>query len=162
MADGSEPLSDSHGAGHDHVHALQRQMECVVLPARPGASISERPPIEIFLGTEPAQYRANRVFGWSIEKVRDPGREIRIHLLSELGGFDRRGWTTGFTNFRFALPALQEGRGRAIYNDEDQIYLTDPGVLFANNCWPFPRTQRDTGGAQNGHRVSSAADQVHR
>ena len=50
--------------------------------------------------------------------------------MSDLPGFDRRGWTTGFTNYRFAIPALQGGRGRAIYNDEDQIYRTDPGVLF--------------------------------
>ncbi|MBW1845387.1 MAG: hypothetical protein JRJ05_13675 [Deltaproteobacteria bacterium] len=103
-------------------------MECIVLPARPGAEITSLPPVEIFLGTEPAQYRANRVFAWSIEKVRNPFREVRIHLMSELPGFDRRGWTTGFTNFRFAIPALRGGRGRAIYNDEDQIYLTDPGA----------------------------------
>lgn len=113
-----------------HARALREAMECVVLPARPGAPPSERPPVEIFLGTEPAQYRANRVFGYSIEKVRDPGRELRIHLMSELEGFDRRGWTTGFTNYRFAIPALAFGRGRAIYNDEDEIYLTDPGRLF--------------------------------
>jgi mitochondrial fission protein ELM1 len=109
---------------------LRDTMECVVLAARPGAKVSDRPPVEIFLGTEPAQYRANRVFGWSIEKVRNPGREVRIYLMSELDGFDRRGWTTGFTNFRFAIPAYQGGCGRAIYNDEDQIYLTDPGELF--------------------------------
>lgn len=113
-----------------HAHALREAMECVVLPARPGAPPTGRPPVEIFLGTEPAQYRANRVFGYSIEKVRDPGREVRIHLMSELEGFDRRGWTTGFTNYRFAIPALAFGRGRAIYNDEDEIYLTDPGRLF--------------------------------
>ena len=110
--------------------AIRREMECVVLPPRPGVPRSDRPPVEIYLGTEPAQYRANRVFGWSIEKVRDPGREVRIHFMSELPGFDRRGWTTGFTNYRFAIPAFQGGRGRAIYNDEDEIYLTDPGVLF--------------------------------
>jgi len=113
-----------------HTRAQRDWMECVVLPARPGAVQSARPPVEIFLGTEPAQYRANRVFGWSIEKVRDPGREVRIYLMSELDGFDRRGWTTGFTNYRFAIPAYQGGVGRAIYNDEDQIYLTDPGELF--------------------------------
>jgi len=109
---------------------LRALLECVVLPPRADATPSERPPVEIFLGTEPAQYRANRVFGWSIEKVRDPGREVRIHLMSELPGFDRRAWTTGFTNYRFAIPALAGGRGRAIYNDEDEIYLTDPGALF--------------------------------
>lgn len=110
--------------------ALRETMERVVLPPHPGVRPSERPPVEIFLGTEPAQYRANRVFGFSIEKVRDPGREVRIHLMSELDGFDRRGWTTGFTNYRFAIPGLAFGLGRAIYNDEDEIYLTDPGRLF--------------------------------
>ena len=117
-------------ASTNQARSLRNSMECVVLAARPGAVPSDRPPVEIFLGTEPAQYRANRVLGWSIEKVRDPGREVRIYLMSELDGFDRRGWTTGFTNFRFAIPAFQGGSGRAIYNDEDQIYLTDPGELF--------------------------------
>ncbi|MBK7950026.1 MAG: hypothetical protein IPK00_15040 [Deltaproteobacteria bacterium] len=109
---------------------LRASMECVVLSPRPDARLSNRPPVEIFLGTEPAQYRANRVFGFSIEKVRDPGREVRIYFMSELPGFDRRGWTTGFTNYRFAIPAFCGGRGRAIYNDEDEIYRTDPGELF--------------------------------
>jgi mitochondrial fission protein ELM1 len=122
--------SSADGGPRTAPHNARDSMECVVLPARPGATPSTRPPVEIFLGTEPAQYRANRVFGWSIEKVRDPGREVRIYLMSELEGFDRRGWTTGFTNFRFAIPAYQGGQGRAIYNDEDQIYLTDPGELF--------------------------------
>lgn len=110
--------------------AIRADMECIELPPREGAVPSDRPPVEIYLGTEPAQYRANRVFVYSIEKVRDPGRTVRIHVMSELPGFDRRFWTTGFTNFRFAIPALQGGRGRAIYNDEDQIYLSDPGELF--------------------------------
>jgi hypothetical protein len=109
---------------------LRATMECAVLPARVDGPGSSRPPVEIYLGTEPAQYRANRVFAWSIEKVRDPGREVRIHVMSELEGFDRRGWTTGFTNYRFAIPELAGSGGRAIYNDEDQIYRTDPGVLF--------------------------------
>ncbi len=118
------------GAPARELEAIRERMECVVLSPRPGAPRSSLPPVRIYLGTEPAQYRANRAFVWSIEKVRDPGREIQIHLLSELPGFDRRLWTTGFTNFRFAIPALAGAEGRAIYNDEDQIYLTDPGVLF--------------------------------
>ncbi|CAM9569230.1 unnamed protein product [Discosporangium mesarthrocarpum] len=126
-SDVSPPAARPEYAG---ARVIREAMETVVLPARPGAAPSGRPPVEIYLGTEPAQYRANRVFAWSIEKVRDPGREVRIHLMSELPGFDRKGWTTGFTNYRFAIPAFQEGRGRAIYNDEDQIYLTDPGALF--------------------------------
>lgn len=128
-----DPASDSSapaGPPADRAARVREALETVVLPARSGASPSPAPPVEIYLGTEPAQYRANRVFGWSIERVRDPGREVRLHLMSELPGFDRRFWTTGFTNYRFAIPALQGGVGRAIYNDEDQIYLTDPGALF--------------------------------
>lgn len=86
--------------------------------------------MRIFLGTEPAQHRAERVFVWSIERVRDPGRRYEIHLMKDLAGFDRRRWTTGFTNYRFAIPHLAGGRGRAIYNDVDQVYRTDPAALF--------------------------------
>jgi hypothetical protein len=50
--------------------------------------------------------------------------------MKELVGFDRRRWLTGFTNYRFAIPDLADGSGRAIFNDVDQIYLTDPGELF--------------------------------
>jgi mitochondrial fission protein ELM1 len=103
--------------------------EQVVLPAR-GAEQATRPPVRIFVGSEPAQLRAERVFVWSIERARDPRREYRITLMRELPGFTRRGWTTGFTNYRFAIPQLCGGRGVALYNDVDQIYLADPGELF--------------------------------
>ena len=103
-------------------------LECVVLPARGGDGVL--PPVRIFLGTEPAQHRAERVFVWSVEQVRDPGRRYEIHLLKGLPGFRPRGWTTGFSNYRYAIPHLCEGRGRAIYNDVDQIYLADPAALF--------------------------------
>ena len=127
-----ENLPESPGAGpaESSACAVRESMETIVFPARAGAPPSNKPPVEIYLGTEPAQYRANRVFGYSIERVRDPGREVRIHVMSDLPSFNRRMWTTGFTNYRFAIPAFQGGRGRAIYNDEDQIYLTDPGELF--------------------------------
>ena len=57
------------------------QPECVVLGVREGVSPSPKPPVRIFLGTEPDQYRAERVFFWSIEQVRDPGRIYEIHLM---------------------------------------------------------------------------------
>ena len=106
------------------------QPECVVLGVRDGVRPSPKPPVRIFLGTEPAQYRAERVFFWSIEQVRDPGRIYEIHLMKELVGFDRRGWLTGFTNYRFAIPHFAGASGKAIYNDVDQVYLGDPGELF--------------------------------
>jgi len=86
--------------------------------------------VRIFVGTEPSQYRAERVFLWSIEQVRDPARVYEIHSLKSLPGFRDRLWNTGFTNYRFATPHFAGGRGRAIYNDVDQIYLADPAELF--------------------------------
>lgn len=105
-------------------------LECVVLPARQDAHGSGKPAVRIFVGTEAAQFRAERVFVWSIARVRDPARRYEIYLLKDLPGFDRRWWLTGFTAYRFAIPELAGGAGRAIYNDVDQIYLTDPAVLF--------------------------------
>jgi hypothetical protein len=65
-----------------------------------------------------------------VEKARDPSRRYEIHLMKDLIGFNRWWWTTGFTNYRLAIPYLAGGQGRAIYNDVDQIYLADPGELF--------------------------------
>jgi len=107
----------------------RRLPECITLPVRAGARPSPKPPVRIYLGSEASQFRPERVFVWSIEQVRDPGRVYEIHMMKELAGFDRSRWTTGFTNYRFAIPHFAAG-GRAIYNDEDQIYLTDPAELF--------------------------------
>jgi uncharacterized protein len=106
------------------------QPECVVLSVREGVAPSPKPPVRIFLGTEPAQNRAERVFFWSVEQVRDPSRTYEIYLMKDLVGFDRRRWLTGFTNYRLAIPDFAGGYGKAIYNDVDQIYLGDPGELF--------------------------------
>lgn len=115
----------------DRAHPPQRAVpETLVLDVRPGVAPSSDPPVRIFLGTEPSQYRAERVFLWSIEQVRDPSRVYEIHLMKDLCGFRKLFWNTGFTNYRFAVPAFAGYRGRAIYNDVDQIYLTDPAELF--------------------------------
>jgi hypothetical protein len=103
---------------------------CVVLDVRPGVLPSDLPPVRIFLGTEEAQYRAERIFFYSVEKVRDPARVYEIHLMKNVQGFDRSKWRTGFTNYRYAIPEWAGGQGRAIYNDVDQIYLADPALLF--------------------------------
>jgi len=104
--------------------------EIITLPVHPGVQPSGKPPVRLFVATEPAQFRAERVFMWSIERHRDPARAYEITLLKELSGFDDRRWLTGFTNYRFAIPHFAGGRGRAIYNDVDQVYCDDPGKLF--------------------------------
>jgi mitochondrial fission protein ELM1 len=96
----------------------------------PGATPAERPPVRIFLGTEPAQHRAERVFFHSLIRVRDPARVYEVYRMTRLPGFEQGRWRTGFTNFRFAIADLAGRHGRAIYNDVDQIYLADPAPLF--------------------------------
>ncbi|MFO1036927.1 MAG: ELM1/GtrOC1 family putative glycosyltransferase [Geminicoccaceae bacterium] len=95
-----------------------------------GVQPSDKPPVRIFLGTEDGQYRAERIFVYTIVKHRDPARIYEIYLMKNLTGFDRRAWRTGFTNYRFAIPSLAGGTGKAIYNDVDQIYFVDPALLF--------------------------------
>jgi mitochondrial fission protein ELM1 len=102
----------------------------IVLDARPGLRPSPKPPVVIFLGSEAAQQRAERVFCWSVETARDPARRYEIHVMRDLAGFRSRRWTTGFSNYRFAVPAFAGAVGKAIYNDVDQVYLADPGDLF--------------------------------
>ncbi|MEZ5598475.1 MAG: class I SAM-dependent methyltransferase [Pseudomonadales bacterium] len=99
-------------------------------PVTPATTPDPRPCVRIYVGTEPAQFRAERVLVWSILKHRDPGRHYQVYLMSNLRGFDRSDWKTGFTNYRYAVPGLAGFQGRAIYNDVDQIYFSDPALLF--------------------------------
>ena len=114
----------------DRPPARRSSPDRIVLGVRSGHRPSEKPPVRIFLGTERGQFRAERIFIWSVEKYRDPARIYEIHLLRDLKGFRRGFWLTGFTNYRFAIPEFAGFKGRAIYNDADQIYLTDPARLF--------------------------------
>lgn len=105
-------------------------LDCITFGVAAGVEPSSRPPVRIFLGSEEAQQRAERVFLYTVQKFRDPARVYQVYLMKDLPGFDRRIWRTGFTQYRFAIPELAGGSGRAIYNDVDQIYLTDPAELF--------------------------------
>ncbi|HET7313159.1 ELM1/GtrOC1 family putative glycosyltransferase [Salinisphaera sp.] len=113
-----------------HAESAQTRPLCLTLPPKPGVTPSDKQPVRIFLGTEAVQFRAERAFVWSVERVRDPSRSYEIHLMKDFTGFERRLWLTGFTNYRFLIPELAGARGRAIYNDTDQIYLRDPAELF--------------------------------
>ena len=104
--------------------------EMLRLDVADGIKASRKPVVRIFLGTEAGQYRAERIFVWSVMKARDPSRVYEIYFMKDLKGYDRTGWKTGFTNYRYGIPAMGGGKGRAIYNDVDQIYLADPGEMF--------------------------------
>ncbi len=123
----SRILPDSDGSWTAGVRARPQR---IVLDVVPGVAPSLKPPVRMFMGTEPRQHRAERVWIWSVLQVRDPARVYEIYLMKDIIAFDRRLWLTGFTNYRFAVPHWAGGSGRAIYNDVDQIYLRDPAELF--------------------------------
>lgn len=132
MAFRSQRVLTSYIAGGDarRPDAAKRDTVLIKLFPLPGVAPSSKPAVRIYVGTESAQFRAERAFVWSIMRVRDPARCYEIHLMKDFAGFERRLWLTGFTNYRFAIPELAGGEGRAIYNDTDQIYLKDPALLF--------------------------------
>ena len=114
----------------DRPDGFRPKPEVVRLDVEEGVTPNGKPPVRIFLGSEPTQARAERIFIWSVMQVRNPARVYEIYLMKDLARYDRRGWKTGFTNYRYGIPAMAGGTGRAIYNDVDQIYLADPGELF--------------------------------
>ena len=118
--------------GNDwHPRGPQRSLPVrLVLEPETRAQPCSKPPVRIFIGTEAAQFRAERTLLWSIRRLRDPGRTYEIYLMKDLAGFNRMQWLTGFTNYRYAIPEFAGFSGRAIYNDADQIYLDDPAKLF--------------------------------
>ncbi len=59
-----------------------------------------------------------------------PSRAYEIFVMRNMTGYTPRGWRTGFTNYRFAIPDYAGRSGKAIYNDVDQIYLADPSGMF--------------------------------
>ncbi len=106
------------------------EMEVVRLDVEPGHKPNNKTPVRIYLGTQDEQYRAERVFIWSVKKHRDPARVYEIYMMRSIKGISRVGWKTGFSLYRYGIPELAGSKGKAIYNDVDQIYLTDPAELF--------------------------------
>ena len=97
--------------GKNRAPGARTEPERIVLDAEPGSAPSGKPPVRIYVGSEPGQHRAERVFVWSIACVRDRSRRYEIHLMKDLAGFDRTRWLTGFTNYRFMIPHFAGGTG---------------------------------------------------
>ena len=95
-------------------------------------------PIRVFVGTDQRMGRAERVLEYSIRKHASRNVEITWMRHGDAGFGDEwnrgpdftlpyqgRGWATGFSCFRFAVPELCEWKGKAIYLDADMIVLSD-------------------------------------
>jgi hypothetical protein len=113
-----------------HIEGVRERPEVVRLDVLPGVEPNHKPPVRLFVGTEAGQSRGDRVFVWSVMQTRDPARVYEIYFMKDLKGYDRSAWKTGSSGYRYGVPTLAGGAGRAIYNDMNQIYLADPGELF--------------------------------
>lgn len=86
--------------------------------------------IRIFIATQPLQERAHKVLIHSIRSHTNTPIDIRLMCLGEPGFDDWHGKTpTGFTMFRFAVPALCNFQGMAIILDPDMLVLGDIAEL---------------------------------
>ena len=87
--------------------------------------------IEVFVGSEPMQVRAERVLEYSIRANTSAAVNVTM-MRSGLPGWDD--WInpknpTAFTLFRFAIPELMHFEGVGIYLDCDQLVIGDIAEL---------------------------------
>ncbi len=82
------------------VHPPGQNAEPLRLVLEPAAPPNGKPPVRIFIGTEPRQLRAERVLIRSIARHREPGRAYEIHLMKNIKGIERPRLATGFSHCR--------------------------------------------------------------
>ncbi|MEZ5932251.1 MAG: hypothetical protein R3F54_09910 [Alphaproteobacteria bacterium] len=88
------------------------------------------PPVRIFVGSDSADWRAERALVWSVLQQRNPKRSYDLYLLKELKGVDREGWPSPYAGYRFAVPGFAGGQGRALYLEVGRAFVADPAGLF--------------------------------
>lgn len=95
--------------------------------------------IKIFIGTSPAGGCAESqlVLEYSIKKhCSVPYEIIRMKLTDDENSFWFKGkwntsnWSTPFSGFRYGIPQFNNFEGKAIYQDDDQIWFCDPLKLW--------------------------------
>lgn len=98
-------------------------------------------PIRLFVGTaaQNEDLESQAVLEWSVRKHASQPVEIVWMQQSAKGpwsGWNAKSWRTPFTGFRWALPAVCNYDGRAIYTDSDFIFVADIAELWNQ---PIPR-----------------------
>ncbi len=94
--------------------------------------------VKIFVGTsETEDTWIEKVLAYSLAENTDRELEITWMRPSMFPDWNKEGWGTPFTCFRYAVPELCNFEGRAIYMDCDQMNLRDIGMLWdtaLNGC----------------------------
>jgi len=94
----------------------------------------------IFVGSSPNGHCAENqmVFEYSLKKHSSIPVEIIWMELSDdpksfWNGWNSVNYSTPFSAFRYGIPAFCDYRGRAIYCDDDQLWLADVAELWRQN-----------------------------
>ena len=101
-------------------------------------------PIRIFVGTSEYEDKwIEKVLVYTLLQNTDRELDITFMRPSMFEDWNKQGWGTPFTCFRYAIPHLCNFEGRAIYMDVDQMNFRDIGVLYDTDlgdcafgmCW---------------------------
>ena len=87
--------------------------------------------IRIFIGTSETEDRfIEQILVYSLYKHTSQPLDITFLRPSMFPDWNTQGWGTPFTCFRYAIPAMCQYRGKAIYFDVDQMNLKDVALLW--------------------------------
>ena len=87
--------------------------------------------IKIFIGTSDTEDRwIEQIYLYSLFQNTDAELDITFLRPSMFKDWNKQGWGTPFTNFRYAVPELCNFEGKAIYTDVDQLNLRDISALY--------------------------------
>jgi lipopolysaccharide biosynthesis glycosyltransferase len=87
--------------------------------------------IKIFIGTSEYEDRwIEQIYLYSLFKNTDEELDITFLRPSMFKDWNKHGWGTPFTCFRYAVPELCNFKGKAIYTDVDQLNLRDISALY--------------------------------
>lgn len=96
-------------------------------------------PIKVFVGTDVngGCAECQMVLEYSLKKHASVPVEIIWMKINKdpnnfWGGWNTELWSTPFSGFRWAIPEYCNFKGKAIYQDDDQIWLDDVANLFNN------------------------------
>jgi hypothetical protein len=102
-------------------------------------------PIRVFVGSDRNGGCAENqmVFEYSLRKHATRPIELTWMQISDdpasfWYGWETRRWSTPFSGFRYGIAEFCKNQGKAIYCDDDQLWLADPALL-----WDTPITGKN-------------------
>lgn len=119
-------------------------------------------PIRVFVGTDVngGCAECQMVFEYSLRKHASVPVDLTWMAISDdpksfWSGWNTSRWSTPFSGFRYGIAEYCNYEGKAIYNDDDQLWLTDPLELWNETIEdPFVMTGKILSNKEIRHCVS--------